>query len=67
MNEICETVPSQKGGIKIKVDRCTGRAVTQLWDDKHYLKSFSKHKQHAPQAHKPEVAKVVPQIKQQAK
>ncbi|CAG8524215.1 3400_t:CDS:2 [Dentiscutata heterogama] len=90
MNEECETVPSQKGGIKIKVDGylmtkeknckntyywccdqkkfngCTGRAVTQLRNNKHYLKSFSKHK-HAPQAHKPEVAKVVHQIKQQAK
>src|SRR2546421_1435190 len=45
---------------------CRGRATTIFLNDLHYLKNFVDHN-HAPQASSAEVAKVVAQIKDQAR
>ncbi|CAG8526272.1 8557_t:CDS:2, partial [Scutellospora calospora] len=88
--EICEIIPSNKGGDKLNVrgflmtkeriredtyywscdkkksNGCKGRAVTKLVKNEHKLHKFTGH-DHGPEASKPEVAKAIHKIKQQAR
>ncbi|CAG8620860.1 7827_t:CDS:2 [Dentiscutata heterogama] len=72
MAEICELVISQKGNPKLVVNGylmsecCKGQAITTFLDNLHYLKKFVKHNNHAPQADRSKVAKVIACIKHQA-
>ena len=50
---------------KRKLEGCKGRAITNLYNDLHYLQTCVNHN-HAPQASNAGVAKVTAQMKRQA-